>query len=323
MRATLYMEKIKLYYEQLKQWQRDSLRHIQSTPSSDTHHCHCCENDYTGNYCPTCGQRAGEKRLTWNSVRKGIMDVWGGGSRALPYTLLQLLLRPGYLIADYIGGRRQVSFPPVKMLVIVALVVFLISDWVNPTTVNPTGEVHLAFTLLDRLLDMLDTHYDWAVLLLISFFIIPTHIIFRHSPRCTHHTLPEGFFIQVFNSTQIVIFILLFNLIGAVVDDEPVWFDYASFTILFLIIYRTYRQLFGYSHWGTAWRLVMVFVAGLMLLLFIIVSGFCVQLAFEHNWARLGRNLTHALIYATLGTLPILVSVWINHRAISKASHHQ
>ena len=67
----------------------------------------------------------------------------------------------------------------------------------------------------------------------------------------------------------------------------------------------------------------MVFVAGLMLLLFIIVSGFCVQLAFEHNWARLGSNLTHALIYATLGTLPILVSVWINHRAISKAAHHQ
>ena len=97
--------KIKKSYNQFKQWQRNSLLHVTSTPSSDTHHCHCCENDYTGNYCPTCGQRAGVKHLTWNSVRSGVMDVWGVGSRSLPYTLWQLLLRPGYLIADYINGR--------------------------------------------------------------------------------------------------------------------------------------------------------------------------------------------------------------------------
>ena len=30
-------------------------------------------------------------------------------------------LRPGYLIHDYISGKRQVSFPPVKMLFIVAI----------------------------------------------------------------------------------------------------------------------------------------------------------------------------------------------------------
>ncbi len=177
------MGKIKTYRKQFKQWQRDSLRHVTSTPSNDTHHCHCCDNDYTGNYCPTCGQRAGAKHLTWNNVRSGIMDVWGVGSRSLPYTLWQLLLRPGYLIADYINGRRQVSFPPVKMLVIVALVVFLLNSLINPndfTTTNDNTEFRLHFSFLN----WLSHHYDWAAMFFCSFLIIPTHLIFRHSPQC-------------------------------------------------------------------------------------------------------------------------------------------
>ena len=46
-------------------------------------------------------------------------------SRSLGYTLLQLLGRPGYLVRDYISRRRQVSFPPVKMMVIVCLFVVI------------------------------------------------------------------------------------------------------------------------------------------------------------------------------------------------------
>ena len=48
-------------------------------------------------------------------------------TRSLSFTLIQLLLRPGYLIHDYLSGKRQVSFPPVKMLFIVAIVNVLAS----------------------------------------------------------------------------------------------------------------------------------------------------------------------------------------------------
>lgn len=34
------------------------------------------------------------------------MELWNIDTRSLPYTILQLL-RPGYLISDYISGRRQ------------------------------------------------------------------------------------------------------------------------------------------------------------------------------------------------------------------------
>ena len=55
-------------------------------------------------------------------------------NRSLLFSLAQLFLRPGYFIGDYINGKRQVSFPPVKMLAIVA-VLGVIVDFL-------TGAIH-------------------------------------------------------------------------------------------------------------------------------------------------------------------------------------
>ena len=77
------------------------------------------------------------------------MDLWGMGSRSLPYTLWQLLLRPGYLIADYLGGRRQASFPPVKMLVFVALFVYIIIAVISPDETSTSNNASNGFMMID------------------------------------------------------------------------------------------------------------------------------------------------------------------------------
>lgn len=313
------MGKIKEYRNRYKLWQCDSLRHVKSTPCNDAHHCCCCENDFTGNFCPTCGQRSGVRRLTWKGVRYGVLDVWGMGSRALPYTLLQLLFRPGYLIADYISGRRQVSFPPVKMLVIVGLAVFLIDNGIAPPANDTSTGSELEFRWLDHFIDIIAKHYDWSVLFLISFLIIPTYIIFRHSPRCSHHTIPEGFFIQVFNAVQILIVLLVYNVVGKFIEGESAIIDNGASVIVFIILFRTYRQLFGYGFWGTLWRLTIVIFVGLMLSFLIVSAGFCIQLAFDRNWTRLMLQIRSLLVTAAFFTLPTLLAVWINRRSRRKA----
>ena len=81
--------------------------------------------------------------------------------------------------------------------------------------------------------------------------IIPTWILFRHSPRHTRHTIPEGFFIQVFLSViQVVINILVIPF--AIINSDLTTGIAALFIMLYYII--TYKQLFGYKLWGTLWR---------------------------------------------------------------------
>ena len=109
-------------YNRFKEWQRNPLKRS-GTPAYKgiVYHCCNCDMEFEGNFCPNCEQRAVLGPIGWKSVATGILLLWGMDSRSLSFTLLQLIFRPGYLISDYINGRRQISFPPVKMLFILTV----------------------------------------------------------------------------------------------------------------------------------------------------------------------------------------------------------
>ena len=120
---------VKAYYERFKRWQQAPTDY--EFASDAVQHCQNCGHDFTGNYCPYCSQKAGEGQISWHSVRQSFMDIWGLGSHSLPRSVWHLLVRPGYLIGDYISGKRQVSFPPVKMLFFVAVIIVLLDYYLN------------------------------------------------------------------------------------------------------------------------------------------------------------------------------------------------
>ena len=255
-------------WQQFDQWQRRGPSYVVSVPV--THHCYCCDTDYEGNYCPVCGQKTGGKRITWSTVRRETMDLWGLGTRSLPYTLWQLIWRPGYMIADYISGKRQVSFPPVKMLFIMAIFVLLIETLVNSGNADAAEQTKEAVTHTEKLIEWLGGHSAWAALVLSSFFILPTYIVFRHSPRCTQHTLPEGFFIQVFIAVETIMFSIL--------PDSSTIGKTASIVMTLVVVggviwLRTYYQLFGYGVWSTLWRVLLVILTGLGFLILFVLIG--------------------------------------------------
>ena len=253
---------IKDKYREFRRWQQQPFDYH----DTDAHHGCCnCGNEYENNYCPRCGQKAVHGPITWQSVWQGILDVWGVGTRSLPYTLWQLLWRPGYLIRDYISGKRQVSFPPVKMLVIMGVVALLV-DRLYPETgisadsVTPTGLMHY----YDVISNWLGEHIEWGVLLSFSFIIIPVWILFREAPGYSRHSLPQGFFIQVFTATQ---FLLVACLILEPLRQFIPEFDNYALGILLLLVVPCmlmidYKQLFGYGWWGTLWRVVMTIPFG-------------------------------------------------------------
>lgn len=99
-------------------WQR---RPYEVAPLKDEHHvCSSCKTEFTGNYCPRCGQAAEVGRFSFKKALMLFLDVWAIGNRSMLRSLRDLMLRPGYMIRDYLSGMRSAYFPPFKMFFLLA-----------------------------------------------------------------------------------------------------------------------------------------------------------------------------------------------------------
>ena len=185
-------------------------------------------------------------------------------TRSLGFTLIQLVLRPDYLVRDYISGKRQVSFPPVKMLFIIAIANVLASrlhKMVYGNTVE-TEAFHGALAFMNKFMTWAQDNTAWSTLLFMTVFIAPTWLFFRRAPLYPRHNLPEGFFLQVFMASHSL-------LIDTLAQLSVMWCN-----ILFPIYYIvTYKQLFGYGWWGTLWRFFLCSVIGFGLIIIAFVAA--------------------------------------------------
>ena len=309
------------------------MRYVQG---EEEHRCNNCGFTFTGHYCPTCSQRAGLGRIGWHSVHKSVMDMWGLGSRSrsVLYSVWQLLFRAGYFIGDYISGRRQVSFPPVKMLFILAVAYAVIFHWLLPEFKGLGYGIdyqELGFTV-DEGNDMTnvskpfyewyETHFSWSMLILSFAIIFPTWVMFRYSLRHTRHTLPEGFFIQVLFATLMVSLFLLM---------VPCWFIFKQITVLSIIFVVVayfiigYKQLFGYSLWGTVWRLAFVFSFVYCVALLLAHLAFYLGLTRDIHIAEytLPAKIFMPSFYVFFGVLILLTGYLINRIATRKVRRQQ
>ena len=228
-----------------------------------------------GNFCPMCSQKQDVGPITWESVIQSIGEVWGLHNRSLLYSVVQLFLRPGYFISDYISGKKQVSFPPVKMLAIVALLGMLV-DVLTGAVVGVfkhdfdfQGDKML---FLDDAFEWMNTHPDLMSIIILSYLIIPVYFIFRFAPRNTRHMLPQGFFIQVFSAVLFLFLNMLYDI------TSMGWF---VFVLSAVMLYLTYMQLFGYGIWGTVWRLVATLTCAVLFFVILLSIDFSIHIFAE------------------------------------------
>lgn len=248
---------IHIQWRAFRAWQQQPQAHYRLDETE--HVCNNCGHTFVGNYCPVCSQAARHGRIGWRSLWEGIGQLWGIESRSAIYTLWQLLWRPGYLVRDYVSGKRQVSYPPVKLLFILAAIVAVVMFFF-PTPVKDSTDT--GYIYLDMALTWLENHENINALLSGCIFILPTWWLFRNAPRYPNHTIPEGFFLQVY------IAILSF-IISSVFAEHRL----TLLVLTFLYTFATYKQFFGYGYWGTFWRLMICATLSIIILVMLIITG--------------------------------------------------
>ena len=294
--------RFKEFYKKFRIWQVEGPQFVVKDNNA-IHQCHCCGNNFNGNFCPVCGQNKDTYRLTWAAFGREALNVWGLGNRSMPYSLWQLMFRSGYFIGDYINGKRQISFPPVKMLVIMGLFSALLQFlFEKPNPILPSADTNDP-TFLNLFFNWCNNaNQGWAMLIMCSFLIIPTWALFHNAPRHKHHTLPEGFFIQVFMAILMII-IAIFDVL---------LYDLSWFIGIFFY-YVVYRQLFGYKPWSTIWRMALGALTAFMT--FFILALMTHAIYEEEIYKNMGiiGVVKYVLIGVLINSIPLIIGHTIDH----------
>lgn len=121
-------------YKRYKEWK---LQPHQVAPlSEEQHECATCGTHYEGNYCPRCGQSAKIGRYSFKNAFLLFLDVWGLGNRGMFRSIRDLILRPGYMIRDYLRGMQMAYFPPFKLFFLLLALWLVVDSGLNIQFVN-------------------------------------------------------------------------------------------------------------------------------------------------------------------------------------------
>jgi hypothetical protein len=89
-------------------------------------YCLNCQQLLAGEYCASCGQRERGRDIRAADLAGDVLEDLSHLDSRLWRTLTGLMLRPGFVTAEYLAGRRACFVPPLRLYFIVSFLVFLV-----------------------------------------------------------------------------------------------------------------------------------------------------------------------------------------------------
>lgn len=233
--------------------------------------CPNCGGTIETPYCPQCGQRFGQARLSWSALWEGMMSTLlgegfdgekGAAERyGLLGTLWQTVRHPVRTITEFLAGRRRKYFNPITLLLLLSGFCALINSlfgirYFDFAPVPDGGEQIRLFEYLKAATNYANSHPATYLLLGIPFTSLACKWIFR--PRKLRYI--EYLYISIFTANLSVIVLFLTSFIPhglttvtkSLLDSVPV----------LCVEIAVYRRIFGRSILRTGGNLLIAYGIG-------------------------------------------------------------
>ena len=259
-------------------------------------HCLNCGADFEGAFCPHCGQYWRVQRVTARSILDLIVTNITSINANMPRTILDLFYRPGYLIADYLRGRRKNYSNPFSLIFVLAALFLILDQYVMQDNVreasieysNAIGEgLNKSLGTEDHqydsnqytpeLLNLIYDHLGLFSILMIPMLTLPFWLAYRKKGQYRDNP------INIYESTIVIAFISCQNLVVNLMSMPFITPD--NMGLVSTIGYLIVIPLFLLSIWQmfqmkTSEYIISSILFGFYLIITIIISGIAMSIGF-------------------------------------------
>ncbi|WP_321332800.1 DUF3667 domain-containing protein [uncultured Bacteroides sp.] len=250
--------------------------------------CKNCQHEFEGNFCSNCGQSKNTPRFTYHAIIRNFLGGLTNIDSGFFFTIKELFIRPGYMIRDYIAGRRVLYFRPIQMLFVLATVYVLLIQIIDPTALKSSAipldndsilqfnnhtlgkwVEHSAFAqAVTSMLERWSTgNKALEIILTLPVFALATRWAFRKNKGNQHYNLVELFFVRAYAACQMLVAsIVILPFSGDGNENIPWWLH-------FLFSAWIYAQLFKDKIGKTLKRTALMYIYSLFIvILFAIIA---------------------------------------------------
>lgn len=228
--------------------------------------CKNCGDIITVKYCPGCGQKI-EKRLTFTTMVDDTLRGVTNADQGALLTIKELFTRPGYMIAEYIAGRRAIHFRPIPLLILLAGVF---------TLLNTLAKIQAPSNSMFNLTPI-------KAMIFVPLLALNSWILFRR-----RYNYIEHIYILTFASIQWqLIMFLLIDLprywipVGEASNWDTRLMTFTAYTIIFALTCWDYMQIFRRNALFVSWRVALIFILTIIwiILIFTIITTLIAMIA--------------------------------------------
>ncbi len=231
--------------------------------------CISCDKEHNNNFCPNCGEKAGIKRITFQSVLQDAFSSFTNMDKGVLFNLKYLTLNPKQLVTDYIKGKRKGINNPITFLIIATSIYLILETLVeipvpasdvNLNEVAKKSRIYLAGNEAGHLIQ---TYLKYYWILSVFFLSTSTKLLFGKYNFVEHLTI----------NSFILGFSTLLGLIGLVVFKLHLLWNLFIYFIILISLYRVFEA--KNDKFGTGVQAFFaVFIFFVQLFIIILAIGF-------------------------------------------------
>ena len=245
---------------------------MNNTSEHNKNKCLNCGTEFSGKFCPECGQSADTKRLSFRrAITETIPDIYNLDNKFV-LTCIDLFRKPGDVLRGYIEGRRMRYYRPVPMLFVLATIYVLISHLTQTAVIAEVPieqEDNKIAVILFAIINIINNK-AWLAVMSVILFVVPNYIAFKHSEYGSRMNLAEHFFVMIYKECQGMIISLFMLIAGLFVDTSIIWINLSLIFGLLLVDYKCLLRI----SWIKA--ILLSFYSWILFALFVAITAFII-----------------------------------------------